>query len=112
MLSLFVPVHVNSLTKVKFIQILLKITSIVPNLTFKGQRSSSSKIMSSTETPYTCICIGLPLGVSCKIWSQHAPYIQPIKNSIIFYLTFKGHPRSNVMRSTEIPYMTYYMCFI
>ena len=34
------------------------------------------------------------------------------KNSIIFDLTFKGHPRSKVMRSTGIPYMTYYMCFI
>ena len=36
MLSLFVPVHVNILPKVKFIQILLKITSIFPNLTFRG----------------------------------------------------------------------------
>ena len=26
--------------------------------------------------------------------------------------TFKGHPRSWVMRSTKIPHMTYYMCFI
>ena len=55
MLSLCMPVHVKSLPKVKFIQILLK---IVPNLTFKGhqcQRSSSSKIMRSTERPYTCI---------------------------------------------------------
>ena len=33
MLSLFMPVHVKSLPKVKFIQILLK---IVANLTFKG----------------------------------------------------------------------------
>ena len=32
MLSLFMPVHVKSLPKVKFIQIFLK---IVPNLTFK-----------------------------------------------------------------------------
>ena len=54
MLSLFMPVHVKSLPKVKFIQILLK---IVPNLTFKGhlqgQSSSSSKIMRRTERPYT-----------------------------------------------------------
>ena len=35
--------------------------------------------------------------------------IQPIKNSIIFYLTFKDNPRSKDMRSTEIPYMTYYI---
>ena len=27
-------------------------------------------------------------------------------------LTFKGHPRSKVMRSTKRTYMTYYMCFI
>ena len=27
-------------------------------------------------------------------------------------LTFKGHIRSKVMRSTKIPYMSYYMCFI
>ena len=27
-------------------------------------------------------------------------------------LTFKGHPRSKVMRSTKRPNMTYYMCFI
>ena len=26
--------------------------------------------------------------------------------------TFKGHPRSNVIRSNKRPYMTYYMCFI
>ena len=100
MLSLFVPVHVKSLPKVKFIQILLKITSIFPNL-IQGQRSSSSKIMRSTERKsYTCI------------WSMCFQKIQPIKNSIIFDLIFKGHPRSKVMRSTEIPYMTYHMCFI
>ena len=40
MLSLFVPVHVKSLPKVKFIQILLKITSIFLNLTFKGHPRS------------------------------------------------------------------------
>ena len=40
MLSLFVPVCVNSLPKVKFIQILLKITAIVPNMTFKCHRRS------------------------------------------------------------------------
>ena len=40
MLSLFVPVHVKSLPKVNFIQILLKITSIVPNLAFKGHPRS------------------------------------------------------------------------
>ena len=40
MLSLFVPVHVKSLPKVKFIEILLKITSIVPNLTVKGHPRS------------------------------------------------------------------------
>ena len=34
MLSLFVAVHVKSLPKVKFIQVLLKITCIVINLTF------------------------------------------------------------------------------
>ena len=65
MLSLFVPVHVKSLPKVKFIQILLKITSIVPNLTFIGHPRSkviqfkyhevSLKIMRSIERPYTCI---------------------------------------------------------
>ena len=38
--------------------------------------------------------------------------IQLTKNSIIFYLTFKAHPRSKIKRSTDIPYMTYYMCFI
>ena len=37
MLSLFIPVHVKSLPKVKFIQILLK---IVPNLTFKSHPRS------------------------------------------------------------------------
>ena len=40
MLSLFVPVYVKSLPKVKFIQILLQITSIFPNLTFKGHPTS------------------------------------------------------------------------
>ena len=40
MLSLFVPVHVKSLPKVTFIEILLKITSIVPNLTVKGHPRS------------------------------------------------------------------------
>ena len=40
MLSLFVPVHVKSLPKVKFIQILLKLTSIVPNFTIKGHPRS------------------------------------------------------------------------
>ena len=35
MLSLFVPVHVKSLPKVKFIQLLLKIISIFPNLAIK-----------------------------------------------------------------------------
>ena len=38
--------------------------------------------------------------------------IQPIKNSIIFYLTFKGHPRSKVMRSTVIPYDLLYVFHI
>ena len=39
--------------------------------------------------------------------------IEPIKSTIIFDLTYKGHPRSKVMRSTKIPYMIYYnMCFI
>ena len=33
-------VHVKSLPNVKFIQILLKITSIVPNLNFKGHPRS------------------------------------------------------------------------
>ena len=27
-------------------------------------------------------------------------------------LIFKGRPRAKVMKSTERPYMTYYMCFI
>ena len=40
MLSLFVPVHVKSLPKVKFIQILLKIISMVPNLTIKDHPRS------------------------------------------------------------------------
>ena len=40
MLSLFVPVHMKSLPKVKFIQIFLKITSILPNLTFEGHPRS------------------------------------------------------------------------
>ena len=38
MLSLFMPVHVKSLLKVKLIQILLQ---IVPNLTFKGHPRSN-----------------------------------------------------------------------
>ena len=75
MLSLFVPVHVKSLLKVQFIQILLKITSIVPNLTFKGHPRSKVIEFKDHEVNY-----------------------------------YKGHPRSKVMRSTEIPYMTYYMC--
>ena len=40
MLSLFVPVHVKTLPKVKFIQILLNITSIFANLTFEGHPRS------------------------------------------------------------------------
>ena len=40
MLSLSVPVHVKNSPEVKFIQILLKITSIVPNLTLKGHPRS------------------------------------------------------------------------
>ena len=38
--------------------------------------------------------------------------IKPIKKLKYLDLTFKGHPRSNIMRSTKRPYMTYYMCFI
>ena len=41
--------------------------------------------------------------------NMHHSEIQPIKNSITFDLTFKGHPMSKVMRSTETLYMTYYM---
>ena len=40
MLLLLVPVHVKSLAKLKFIQILLKITSIVQNLTYEGHPRS------------------------------------------------------------------------
>ena len=32
--------------------------------------------------------------------------IQPIKSTIIIDFTYKGHPRSKVMRSNKIPYMT------
>ena len=44
--------------------------------------------------------------------NMHHSEDKAIKNSIIFDLTFKGHPSSKVMRSTDMPYMTYYMCFI
>ena len=81
MLSLSVPVHVKSLPKLKLIQILLKITSIVPNLTFKGHPRSKVIQFKDHEVyglsveviymymAYTCTCIGLPLCASCKIWS-------------------------------------------
>ena len=113
--------------------------------------------MRSTERPYTCIW--LPICVSSKFWSWHAPFrrYSPLKTQLyllwplkvkvkgnevnwntiydllyVFHinfghdkhnsgdtahsklnyldLTFKGHPRSKVMTSTERPYMTYYMC--
>ena len=85
MLSLFVPVHVKSIPNVKFIQILLKITSIFPNLTFEGNPRSKViqlKIMRSTERPYTCIW--LPICVSSKFWSGHAPFrrYSPLKTQL------------------------------
>ena len=39
--------------------------------------------------------------------------VKNLKNTQIYLdLTFKGHPRSKVMRWTERPYIIYYMCFI
>ena len=51
--------------------------------------------------------------VSYKLWSWQARYrrYSPLKTQLPwFYL--KGHPRSKVIKSTERPYTTYYMCFI
>ena len=83
--SLYMPMHVKSWPKVKMYQ-----AEVCSNITKKCENFTKSEIYSN---------------IPCTIQK-----IKPIKNSIIFDLTFKGHPRSNIMRSTEIPYIWLTIC--
>ena len=68
---------------------------IWPLKVIQGQRSSSSKIMRSTERPYTCIW--LPICVSSKFLSWHAPFrrYSPFKTQLYLLWPLKVKVKGN-----------------
>ena len=101
MLSLFVPVHVKSLPTVKFIQILLKITSIFPNFTLKGHPMSKVIQFKDHEVNWKIIYVYDFLYVF-HVW--HLVYIQsPPYNGVsaAFWATLKGDTARVVMTAYE-----------
>ena len=75
---------------------------IWPLKVIQGQKSSSSKIMRSTERPYTCI--RLPICVSSKFWSWHAPFrrYSPLKTQLYLIWPLK------VIQGNEVNWNTIY----
>ena len=103
--------------KLKWVRTLLRITCLADTKSYvviicasACEKLTKSEIVSSWSW---LILLKITSMVSRKsylliIYIMH----MTTKHSITSIWPFEGHTRSKVMRSTEIPYMTYCMCFI